>query len=105
LERGDKLLVVNTLSTESFDEEHIPGSVSIPNASPRFVEQVSERTGSKDSPVAVYCSSRECGTSMKAGEKLARAGFTNVLHHADGITGWKLAGYDVESAHSSRPRG
>jgi rhodanese-related sulfurtransferase len=104
MERGDELLLVNTLPTESFDEEHIPGSVSVPNATPRFAEEISSRVGNKDTPVVVYCTSRECETSQRAARKLAEAGFTNVLHYADGITGWKLAGYDVESAQPSRPR-
>jgi rhodanese-related sulfurtransferase len=95
---------VNALPTENFEEEHIPGSVSIPNGSRRFVEEVGERVGNRDTPVVVYCTSRDCQASMKAARKLADAGYTSVMHYADGITGWKRAGYDVESEQASRPR-
>jgi rhodanese-related sulfurtransferase len=104
LERGDEFLLVNALPTENFEEEHIPGSVSIPNGSRRFVEEVGERVGNRDTPVVVYCTSRDCQASMKAARKLADAGYTSVMHYADGITGWKRAGYDVESEQASRPR-
>jgi rhodanese-related sulfurtransferase len=103
LERGDEFLLVNVLPTEYFEEEHIPGSVSSPNDSPRFVEDVGERAGNRDTPVVVSCTSRDCQTSMNAARKLADAGYTSVMQYADGISGWKLAGYDVESEQPSRP--
>lgn len=104
IERGDDQVLVNTLGAEAFDEEHIPTSVSVPGMSDDFVDRVLQLAGSKDRSVVVYCSSRACATSLKAARKLAQAGFTKVAHYADGIAGWKLGGYELESAEPSRPR-
>jgi rhodanese-related sulfurtransferase len=56
-------------------------------------EEISEEIEDKDAPIIVYCS---LGIrSEEIGEKLKKAGFTNVKNLYGGIFEWKNAGYPV----------
>ena len=40
---NDNAVVINVLPADSFDKEHIPGSINIPLESPDFLERVAKR--------------------------------------------------------------
>lgn len=93
----EDLVLVNVLSEDSFETEHIPGSTNIPETRDDFVTAVRDLAGSKDRPVVVYCASKDCTASPSAAKKLHDAGFTDVMDFEGGLAEWKLAGNTVES--------
>jgi len=50
----------------------------------------------KYAKIIVYCASSGCQLSHLAADELEKAGYTNVYHYADGLSGWKNAGYEFE---------
>lgn len=95
LEKSDEIPVINVLDPEQFRKEHVPGSANVPLSDSRFVERVEQIVGDKNSEVIVYCASRECDASEKAGAKLEEAGFTNVHDFEGGMKEWKGSGMTV----------
>lgn len=57
------------------------------------IEEISEKITNKEQPIIVYCS---LGIrSEKVGEKLQKAGYTNVQNLYGGIFEWKNKGYPI----------
>ena len=88
--------LVDVLSQKSFEGMHIPTSHNVPYA-PEFMEAFArEISAPKDAQIIVYCASSGCQLSNLAADELDEAGYTNVYHYADGLAGWKNAGYEFE---------
>ena len=85
MQRNEKGILVNTLPQESFQKEHIPNSINIPQDQDDFVSQV-EQT------VVVYCANEHCNSSTQAAQKLEAAGFTHVFDYEGGAESWREAG-------------
>jgi len=94
MEREDAPVVINVLSPEDYRERHIPGTENVPVSATDFVDRVRSRVVARDEPVVVYCASEDCTASEKAGEKLEKAGFTNVIDFSAGVQGWEEAGLE-----------
>ena len=92
-DRSEGYALVNVLGEESYEREHIPDSINIPQGE----EDAFERRFSRDKEIIVYCASRDCDASPKAARELVRRGFTNVTAFAAGMKGWKSAGGDLAS--------
>jgi len=88
-EQRDDFLLVNTLPAEHFESTKIEGSVNIPQDQDGFADLVASKQSDKTKPVVVYCASDSCDSSVKAAEKLDRAGFEHVYEFEDGAKGWK----------------
>lgn len=97
-------VVVDTLSPDNYQSEHIPGAQNIPGKDDRFVERVEQLVRTRDEPVVVYCAGKSCDLSPAAAKKLEDAGFTNVIDFEGGIDEWKRAGFKLESGPSRSPR-
>lgn len=93
LDNGEEFTLVNVLSAEQFEDEHIPGSINIPLD--QLADEAEDRFD-KDDEIIVYCASPSCQASPKAAKKLESLGFTNVADYEGGLTDWKDA-YDTES--------
>lgn len=87
--------LVDVLSKEYFEEEHIPGAINIPLD--RIASEALERFD-KDEEIVVYCKDQECGASPKAAEKLEKLGFKNVKDFEGGLKAWKDAGNETQSS-------
>jgi rhodanese-related sulfurtransferase len=87
--------LVNTLGAEEFEKTKIPGAINVPLESSDFAARVEKEAGGKDKPVVVYCASRQCNSSQKAGQKLEAAGFTAVSRYTDGAAAWQKDAGDV----------
>ncbi|MDY6774115.1 MAG: rhodanese-like domain-containing protein [Candidatus Nanohaloarchaea archaeon] len=94
MDRGEDFYLINVLSSEDFEEEHIPGSINIPLED--IGEEAVERL-ERDDDIVVYCSSPSCEASPKAAEKLESLGFTDVKDYSGGLSDWKEK-YEVESS-------
>lgn len=86
--------LVNVLSSEAFDDEHIPGSINIPKGKVGTFED----RFSTDKEIIVYCASTDCDASPAVAEKLADRGFTRIVDFEAGMDGWKRVGGAAESA-------
>lgn len=89
--------LVNVLSPESFEEEHIPGSINIPQGE----EEKFEQRFAKDKEIIVYCASESCDASPKAAEELRDRGFSKIYDYADGMKDWKEADNPVERSNGA----
>jgi rhodanese-related sulfurtransferase len=93
--------LVNTLGAEEFEKTKIPGAINVPLESSDFAARVEKEAGGKDKPVVVYCASRQCNSSQKAGQKLEAAGFTAVSRYTDGAAAWQKDAGDVPAGQCS----
>jgi len=83
------ITLIEVLSNESYEKEHIKGAVNIP------LEEIGRKAKArfnKDEPIAVYCSNFDCGASPAAAKKLIEMGFENVYDYQGGKQDWKDAG-------------
>ena len=55
-----------------------------------------ELPATKETPLVFYCANTQCTASHAAAERAVGAGYTHVSVFADGIQGWKTAGYEVQ---------
>lgn len=93
-------VLVNALARESFEEERIPGSISIPASDAvRLAPDVLAR----DQPIVVYCASRNCTASPTLAQKLVDFGFGDVTDFSGGVEAWERAGFPLERARVLEP--
>lgn len=99
LDKVDDTLLVNVLSSSSYEAIHIPKSINIDITQPDFLEKIKEITGgNKDKEIIVHCSSDTCQSSPAAARKLVEAEYTNVYDFEGGLADWKDAEYPLEGA-------
>ena len=85
----ENILLINVLSKENFNKQHIPGSINIPaKDNAHFVKDVEAQAQSKNQSIVVYCANTACDASEQAAQKLEDAGFTNVQRFKEGVEGW-----------------
>lgn len=89
LESGEDFILINVLNEDSFENEHIPGSINIPFTEISKHKDVLE----VDKEIVVYCSDEECEASPIAAKKLSNLGFNNVVDFEGGLEEWKEKGY------------
>jgi rhodanese-related sulfurtransferase len=85
---GEKFKLIDVLSRESFENEHIKGAISMP------LEEIGRMAGKlfhKKDKIVVYCASFECQASTQAAEKLISFGFKNVMDYKGGLKDYKEA--------------
>ncbi len=91
IERGDKLVMLDTRTPEEHRRFCIPGSRSVPNGElPLRVTDITKELD-PDTTVIVHCAGRT--RSIIGARLLQRMGMTNVYGVKNGTSGWVLAGY------------
>ena len=96
LDNREKFLLVDVLLQQSYDLQHIPGSISVPYDADFLERFVKVPGAAKDAEIITYCASSGCQLSAIAAHVLMEAGYTNVGHYVDGLVGWNDAGYEFE---------
>ncbi|MFK7954061.1 MAG: rhodanese-like domain-containing protein [Ekhidna sp.] len=93
LKEKKDVILLDTRQPEEFEVSHLPGAMLInyDNFKLKDVKNVD-----KEAEVIVYCSVGY--RSERIGEKLQKAGFTNVKNLYGGIFGWKNEGLEVVDA-------
>ncbi|MCH7850804.1 MAG: rhodanese-like domain-containing protein [Nanoarchaeota archaeon] len=94
IDSDEKFRLINVLSKNSFDGQHIPKSINIPGS--ELEERSTKELPDKDEEIIVYCASKTCQASPHAVKKLEELGYTNVTDFEDGLAGWQDAGYKFE---------
>jgi rhodanese-related sulfurtransferase len=93
LASNERPVLVNALAREAFEEERIPGSISIPVGD---ALRIAPEVLATDQRVVVYCASRSCTASPALAQKLVDLGFTEVSHFEGGTAEWEQAGHVLE---------
>ena len=84
-----KLLIINALAPEAYDDCHIAGSINAPLATlESYVKNIP-----KDTEIVVYCAHYECPVSRNAWHLLKKLGFTNIFAYEGGMAEWKKKRY------------
>ena len=86
---AEGFLLIDVVTKEGFDKDHIPGARNVPLASDDFVQAVARKaSGSKTRKVVLYCDNSRCDASSKAAQMLVDDGFTNVFEYEGGLSSW-----------------
>jgi len=94
LNKGEKVVAIDTRKPEGFDREHIPGAISFPH---RTMNEESTKGLDKDTLYVTYCDGIGCNASTRGALKLASLGFS-VKELIGGIEWWKFDGYNTEGS-------
>jgi len=97
LASDDRPVLINALAREAFDDERIPGSISIPASE---AIRLADEVLAKDQPIVVYCSSRSCTASPTLAQKLVDLGYPEVADFEGGIEEWGRAGYQLQRSRA-----
>ena len=100
LDEGRDLILVETLSPQSYEKEHLPGAINIPKE--RVRELAPELLPDKNAEIVVYCANTACQSSVQTAQALAGLGYTNVADYEAGKADWIEAGLPVESGTPAR---
>ena len=95
MDRGDKMVILDTRTPEEYQRFCIPGGRSVPNG--ELGLHISDILGEvdDDTTVVINCAGRT--RSIIGTRLLQRMGVQNVVGLENGTAGWILAGYQLES--------
>ena len=95
IERGDKLVILDTRTPEEYQRFCIPGGRSVPGG--ELALRVTDITKDLDPDTAVIVNCAGRTRSVIGTRVLQRMGMTNIFGLKNGTSGWLLAGYDLET--------
>ena len=95
MERGDKLVILDTRTPEEYQRFCIPGGRSVPGGELALRITDITRDLDEDTTVIVNCAGRT--RSIIGTRALQRMGMSNVYGLENGTSGWLLAGYQLET--------
>lgn len=97
LTKGEKIIVIDARSAESFEREHIPGAINIPH---RTMSVNSTARLDKELLYVTYCDGIGCNASTKGALNMVNLGF-QVKELIGGLDWWKRDGYQTEGKNSN----
>ena len=92
----NKLLVINVLASEVYNDCRIKGSINVPNAELKAYVQDLDR----ETSIVVYCASYMCSASRMAWQTLNAMGFKNLWAYEGGTNEWFHNALPTEGACS-----
>jgi rhodanese-related sulfurtransferase len=92
LDQGEKVIVIDARSPQSYQKEHIPGAISLPH---RTMTKESTHHVDRNALVVVYCDGIGCNASTKGALNLSHLGF-RVKELLGGLDWWKRDGYKTD---------
>ena len=98
LEAGENITVIDTRSQEAFQQEHIPGAISIPH---RTMSSETTRDIDKRALVVTYCDGIGCNGSTKGAMNMVKLGF-RVRELMGGLDWWKRDGHKTHLEVSAK---
>ena len=94
MDAGETFQIVDVREESEWNAGHLPGAIHLgKGVIERDVEKAVPDTGT---PLVLYCGGGF--RSALAADALQKMGYTNVISMDGGWSGWKNAGYPVESA-------
>ena len=95
LDRGEGVVVVETLGPAYYEDAHLPGAINIPHT--EVDELAPALLSDKTASIVVYCPNRACQNSPRAARRLEALGYGNVYDYEEGKQDWIGAGLPTES--------
>ena len=95
LDRGEEVVLLETLGPKYYEDAHLPGAINIPHTEVDVLAP--ELVPDKSAQIVVYCSNRACQNSPQAARRLAALGYENVYDYEEGKQDWIEAGLSTES--------
>ena len=96
LDRGDRMVVLDSRTPAEFARSCIPGARSVPGGEfPLAITDILEAEGADELTVVVNCAGRT--RSILGAFQLGRLGIPNVLALRNGTMGFMLAGYELQT--------
>ncbi len=92
MEHKQKLLMINVLKKDYFNDCRIKGSVNVSVEDLKLYVDALDRT----QPIVVYCSNYQCNASREAWYTLDEMGFSNLWAYEGGLAEWKQAGLPTD---------
>jgi len=92
LEENNDFTLINVLTQESYQKEHMPGSITIPYQ--EIVKNSDELD--KYDEIIVYCSDIFCDASPTTAKKLEKLGFKKIKDFEGDMEEWKEKDYPIE---------
>ncbi|WP_443032783.1 rhodanese-like domain-containing protein [Streptomyces sp. BA2] len=93
-------VVIDSRSTASWDQGHIPGAIHLPTA---LIPEQAEQLLDKSVPVVTYCWGPGCNGATRAALALAQLGF-QVKEMLGGFEYWAREGFEFETWEGSARR-
>ena len=93
IEKDEDFVLIDVLSPDDFEKEHIPGAINIPVAQLR---QRAKSDLSTNQRIVVYGENHDETMSSQASTLLEELGFRKVADFDGGINAWKRAGFLTE---------
>lgn len=85
---GKKIRLIDVLSREHFEQEHIRGAVSLPL---NEIEKKAHHALNNNDINITYCAGLDCTASTEAAEKMEKMGFNNVYDYKGGLQDYRNA--------------
>jgi len=98
LERGERIVVVDTRPAAIYERSHIPGAINIPH---RTMDTATTAAVDRDALIVTYCDGIGCNGSTKGALNMLDLGF-RVKELIGGIEWWERDGYRMEGAATAR---
>jgi rhodanese-related sulfurtransferase len=92
LDRGDDVKLVMALNRWAYDAKHIPGSLHFDTPDALYAAL------RPDDEIVVYCSQRDCLSSVAMYRDLVARDYQNVRRYSGGLMEWEDAGLPLEGA-------
>ncbi|MGI5199737.1 rhodanese-like domain-containing protein [Streptomyces sp. CA-288835] len=93
-------VVLDSRSTESWDQGHVPGAIHLPTA---LIPDQAEQLLDKSAPVVTYCWGPGCNGATRAALALAQLGF-QVKEMLGGFEYWVREGFEFETREGRERR-
>ena len=90
LDCGDAFKLIMALNRWAYDAKHIPGSLHFDTPDELYAAVL------PTDEVVVYCSHRDCLSSVAVYRDLVRRGYQNVRRYSGGLLDWEDAGLPLE---------
>jgi len=94
LDRGEGVILVETLGPGYYEDAHLPGAINIPHT--EVDELAPKLLPDRSAQIVVYCSNRPCQNSPQAARRLEALGYENVYDYEEGKQDWIEAGLPTE---------
>lgn len=101
LERGDRIVLVDTRSPEVYAGSHIPGAMNIPY---RTMSAATTAHLDRGALIVTSCDGIRCNGSTKGALNMVQLGF-RVKELIGGLDCWRYDGYPVDGLEPVQPAG
>jgi len=95
LDRGEEVVLVETLGPRYYEDAHLPGAINMPHT--EVDELAPKLLPDRSAEIVVYCSNSACQNSPRAARRLEALGYENVFDYEEGKQDWIAAGLPTES--------